>query len=131
MNHDGRLDIAAVVPDVNSVYDFLGTPSGFGPATYQSIAGPTPPGAGSGAALAVGDVTGDHADDLVISVVSNKSVALLLDNGTPTLTHPVPNLTTSAGAQGLTLADVNGDGRLDLVVADSSGGVAVFLAQAS
>jgi len=131
VNHDGRADIAAVVPDISSVYSFLGTPGGFGPATYQSIAGATPPGSGSDAAVAVGDITGDHADDLVISVVTNKNVAVLLDNGTSTLTHPVPNLTTSSGAQGLTLADVNGDGHLDVIVADSAGGVAVFLARGS
>ena len=130
-NHDGRPDIAAVMPDLSSVYDFLGTPSGFAPATGQSIAGATPPGSGSGAAMAVGDITGDHADDIVVSVVTNKNVALLLDNGTSTLTHPVPNLTTSSSAQALTLADVNGDGRLDLIVADSVAGVAVFLAEAS
>ena len=68
---------------------------------------------------------------MVISVATNKNVVLLLDNGTATLGHPLPNLTTGSGPLGLTLADVNGDGRADLVVADSSGGVAVFLAQGS
>ena len=131
VNHDGRPDVVAVVPDLSAAYSFLGTPTGLGPASYQSIAGATPPGSGSSAALAVGDITGDHTDDVVISVATNKNVVLLLDNGTATLGHPLPNLTTGSGPLGLTLADVNGDGRADLVVADSSGGVAVFLAQGS
>ena len=90
---------------------------------------------------AMGDLNGDGLADLVIAnqCTSNAScggsVGVLLSNGDGTFQAPVSYSTIGADASSVALADVNGDGHLDILVANqcvsasncNSSGVVVLL----
>ena len=66
-----------------------------------------------------GDFNGDGIPDLALS--NN----VLLGNGNGTFRNPIP--TYQGQVLGVAAADLNGDGKLDLVLADPLNGVAVLL----
>src|SRR5258707_3572411 len=78
-------------------------------------------------AVAVGDVNGDGNPDLVVANQSadssggNGSVGVLLGNGDGTFRTAVPYASGGYQTQAVALADVNGDGKLDLVVTSCCG----------
>ena len=115
-NGDGRPDIA-VADSQSEVTIFLAT----GPMTYApALEIPAGPGANW---LAAGDLIGDGKIDLVVadSDLSGPSyVTVLLGNGDGTF---VTGQTTPIGADpsAIVLADVTGDGKLDIVTANAGG----------
>src|SRR5262249_50292679 len=72
----------------------------------------------------MGDFTGNGIDDL--AVLTSKGLNIYLGNGKggflPTTTYAVP-----AEADGLTVADLLGNGKLDLLVGDADGDVLVLM----
>jgi Big-like domain-containing protein/VCBS repeat protein len=76
--------------------------------------------------VAAADINGDALADLVVSNACSDSscaagsVAVLLGNGNGTFAPPIV-YPTAAGAFWVTVADVNRDGRPDLLVADGAG----------
>ena len=116
VNRDGKLDIVARSAS-GGVAVLLNDGTGhFGTAT--TVATGTNP-----AALAVGDVNNDGKPDLVIGG-TNGGVAVMLGNGDGTF-GPAKTYAGPA-ATALTLADMDGDGNLD-VVETTATGVAVML----
>jgi len=116
-NGDGLLDVAVINQTASSIGVLLGNGSGgFGPArTYPAGNGP--------AALVVGDFNGDGHPDLAVTDTSPfggayyHAVNVLLNSGdgvfTPGQTLPVDTTPIS-----LVAGDFNGDGILDLAVAN-------------
>lgn len=118
VNGDGRVDL--MVPTTCQSYPacvsvLLGNGDGtFQPAsTYSSI--------GYGGSVAIADVNGDGKLDLVVAGgLSFGAVGILMGNGDGTFESPVTYDSGGDGGTSVAIADVNGDGKPDLVVATSS-----------
>ena len=131
-NGDGKLDVLTLdnSSDLNVIL-------GNGDGTFQ-----TPISlniAASGffpEAIAVGDFTSSHLLDVAVwamnATTGNSEVHIYLGNGTGSLTYKatyaVPNSSTfNPSPNSLVAADVNGDGKLDLVALTPYNGVFIFL----
>ncbi|MHB8645233.1 MAG: FG-GAP repeat domain-containing protein [Thermomicrobiales bacterium] len=79
-------------------------------------------------AVAIGDVTGDGKPDLIVADAGNNAVIVLPGNGDGTFGAPVSySLGATAVSPGsIALADLNGDGKLDIVTGNI-GSVTVLL----
>ena len=120
VNGDGKLDIIAG----NNSPDLVSVLLGNGDGTFQPAL--TYPSGGIGAgSVAVGDVNGDGKLDVVVAnqCASNpctaSAIGVLLGNGDGTFQ---PALTFDGGRfpASLVIADVNGDGKLDVLAANGS-----------
>jgi Tfp pilus tip-associated adhesin PilY1 len=120
LTDSGNLDLV-VANLTNQIFVLLGNGDG----TFQQpikLSIPSP------VALAVGDFNGDGKEDLVVAEyggTGESAVAILLGDGTGrfrlSATYPSGVETT-----GVAVADFNGDGHYDVVVADNIGSVKVF-----
>jgi len=133
INGDGKLDV--VVANANSVTVLLGKGDG----TFQSAVNY----ASGASSVAIADVNGDGKLDLVVAnccATSDGSgaagtVGVVLGNGDGTFQTAVTYDSGGSGANSVAVADVNGDGAPDLVVANNcvspascaTGGVGVLL----
>src|SRR5262249_23352977 len=139
LNGDGRLDLVTA----NIGGDPLATPTpagtisvllGNGGGTFSS-ATPYPTGSVLPSSAAIGDLTGDGRLDLAVanygsptSLVPAGTVSVFLGagNGTFPAATPYPTGTGLPGAQSVAIGDLNGDGRLDLVVANGAHSISVL-----
>jgi hypothetical protein len=127
INGDGNLDLALADHDRYSVSLLLGDgKGGVKPAPGSPVVmknGEHPHTHG----LALADVNGDGALDLITGNTDDNDVAVALGDGTGRFA-PAPGSPFSAGggAGYVALADVNGDGNLD-IIAPTKGGVTVLL----
>jgi pimeloyl-ACP methyl ester carboxylesterase len=120
VNGDGKVDVVATTFDSNTVSVLLGNGDG----TFQTAASYGSGGAYSHS-VAVGDVNGDGKADLVVANFcialgncANGTVGVLLGNGDGTFQTAVPYGSGGGEASAVVLADVDGDGKLDVVVAN-------------
>jgi len=119
LNGDGHIDIVMVSADSAVISVLLGNGDG----TFQpEVSYPTntyQPGS-----LGIGDVNGDGHPDVIVasycqnvSTCSNGVVSVLLGNGDGTLHSPVKYNAGGFASTSVAIADVNGDGHQDLIVA--------------
>lgn len=127
INQDGKTDLAygTVAPTAFSV--LLGNGNG-------RFAKPMSSPIAATASVALADVNGDGFLDLITPQETSNSVALVLGNGKGTFGLPITrNLSgTVYGPNSTVVADFNGDGKLDLAVAETNfpnGQVAVSLGE--
>ena len=126
VNRDGKLDV--VCASSTHVAVLLGNGNGtFGAAaTFAASTG------GSIRGLAVGDLNGDGNLDVVVNDYTAHAVVVLLGNGNGTFQAPKTFACGTMGSSpmGLTLADFNGDGFLDIAACnygDSTSTIGVLL----
>lgn len=119
-NRDGKLDLAVTGAGVAAAQDdqvniLIG--NGDGTFTVPPVSGFT-----SGAApeaIVVADFNGDGKLDLAITNYQDATVAILLGNGNGVFTQATASpITVGNGPDAIVTADLNGDGKLDLAVAN-------------
>ncbi|MBV9960186.1 MAG: VCBS repeat-containing protein [Acidobacteria bacterium] len=115
-NNDGKFDIATANWSVNSVSILLGDGTGgFASPTSYPIAGNGP------TALTTGDLNSDGKADLAVATslpgLNNGTVSVLLGDGAGAFAS-AQNTDFVRAPTSVTNADLNGDGRLDLLTGD-------------
>ncbi len=123
LNGDGKLDVVIVRSLANAVTVLLGNGDGAF-RRFVDLESTTPPGP-----VAIGDVNGDGIPDLVVcdyNVGTGKSVTVYLGKGDGTFPTR-RSFRTGAGPLHVAIADVNEDGKPDIVTADFLAGVSVLL----
>jgi FG-GAP-like repeat/FG-GAP repeat len=117
-NSDGKLDVATA-DHLEDVSILLGNGDG----SFQSYV--TYPSGFDTRQVAVGDFNNDGRLDLAIS--SGEGVSILFGNGDGTFQPQLLYSLTTNDNPYLILADLNGDGRLDMVIANTGGSVSIML----
>jgi hypothetical protein len=136
LNNDGKTDLVGFA-SVNPLENQLVTLLGNGDGTFQSpVLSPAIESQRFPSSIAVGDFNADGRLDLAVTF-STSGVGggpgddeIFLGNGDGTLqspiVYPLDNL-GSSHPNGVTVADFNRDGKLDLIVSDSVNAVAISL----
>ena len=125
VNGDNKLDIVVVNNNANTVGVFLNRGNGtfLGQTNYTTGVGSNPRG------VIVGDVNGDNAPDIVVANNGGDTVGIFLNRGNGSFLAQTTYTTGSgSGSRSVALADVNGDNKLDIVVAnDGTDNVGVLI----
>jgi hypothetical protein len=123
LNHDGHPDMVTAEPNARSVWVWLNHGDGtFGPASIYN-----PPNSfysfSGTRQVAVADVNGDGVPDIVSvndTDLASGNVTTFLGKGDGTFGQAIVSQ-VGGFSTGLALADLNGDGKLDIVTADGGG----------
>jgi hypothetical protein len=126
VNGDGKLDV--VVGNVGIPYDSpvtIGVLLGNGDGTFQPVVSYDGGGGQSDIGIAVADVNGDTKPDIIVAedilhggFLGPGLVAVLLGNGDGTFESAVTYDSGGRGVGGVAVADANGDGKPDVIVAN-------------
>jgi hypothetical protein len=130
-NGDGKIDL--VLSDARPAGDFLRgrivTLIGHGDGSFDAPRSrdlPAYPGGSGARTLAVGDWNGDGHPDLALADEAASRIVILLGRGDGGFDDHA-QLRTAYAPVGVSSADLNKDGRLDLIVAVGGRGISVYL----
>jgi hypothetical protein len=127
VNADGKLDVVVANNcNVGCTASSVGVLLGNGDGTLQAVSNYDPGGLFP-QSVVIADVNGDGKPDIIAAnsstsgVVDDGDVGVLLGNGDGTFQAAVHYPSGSFGAASVAVADVNGDGKPDVVVVNCSG----------
>jgi hypothetical protein len=128
-NGDGELDLAVANVGSNNVSVLLNTTPP-GAATTSFAARRDFPTGTAPVAVTVGDLNSDGKLDLAVVNINSNNVSVLLNTTTPGAATPSfavgQNFATGDGPISVAVGDLNGDGKLDLIVANLVSTVSVL-----
>jgi hypothetical protein len=135
MNNDGNLDIVEAGGGTGvGIAVMLGSSHGVFGSPISTAVGCGQANRGGVNSIALGEVTGDGKVDVVANMTNsgggcpNNEVAVLAGLGTGKFKKPVYYSTgTTQQSYNVTLADFNGDGKLDIVTSNGDGSLSVLL----
>lgn len=139
-NNDGKIDIAVANVNNNAVSVLLGNGDG----SFQSAVSYSTGGGLVPSSILTLDINGDGILDLAVANQGSSNVSIMIGNGdgtfqeSPASAPPslFPTVATVSGQSlgrspvSIVAADVNGDGRLDLLTADNTDNVVSVMFQA-
>ena len=125
VNMDGKADILIANYGDPSVGVFLNNGNG----TFQNQV--SYPVGGPDAGIAIGDLDGDGIPDVAVSYYHPSKVGVLHGNGDGSFGAPAEFDTYQKQGYEVGLADLNGDGSLDIISADINASISVLLNQTS
>lgn len=112
MDGDGRLDLLVPGDGGSAILKGNGDGTFDGRRSYDS--------GGNADTMSAGDVTGDGCPDVAVTNTDNNTVSLFVSRGDGTLAPPTM-LPFPNGVGACAMADLDGDGRAELIVAESNG----------
>jgi hypothetical protein len=125
VNNDGKIDVLTANQNGSAVGVLLGMGNG----TFQTVTTYSTGAASNPSDIAVADVNGDGRLDLLTANYGSNSAGVLLGNGNGTFQAAVAFATGATGGApvGIAVTDITGDGKLDLITANSFGyNISVF-----
>jgi hypothetical protein len=134
LNGDGLMDVAVVAAQIDETgltqkpgllgvdLNSKSTPGNFGVGVNYVTSAAPPSG------LAVGDLSGTGTHDLAVANLNAGTVAVFLETSPTSGTYAqAKTITVGGGPNDVEIADLNGDGLPDLIVADNTGKVTYLL----
>lgn len=128
MDGDGRLDVVVVNSWASSVSVYRNTTTTMNVIDANSLAAPVDFSANGGNALALADMDGDLKPDMIVANYGNNEVAYRVNTSSPGNISFGPIFDTSipGDAYDVKTADLDGDGKTDVVVGQSGGAVSIL-----
>jgi hypothetical protein len=122
-DHDAKADLAVTAPAGGAVMLLRGNRNGTFQAPQSTTVGANP------VAVAVADFDGDAELDVAVALAAASGDNLVFLPGTGNATFRAAlHAATGAAPSSMAIGDLNGDGRIDTVVAHQDGSLAVILA---
>jgi hypothetical protein len=132
LNGDGTPDI--VTTNANGSVSVLLNTTSLGALAASFAPQQTFPAGAAPSSVTVADLNGDGLPDIAVTNNSNSAISVLLNStstpGSLTLSFAAPQtFAVGGGPRSIAVADLNGDGKPDLAIANRAGGVSVLLNQ--